>query len=529
MPTLSGSTSLRRALPIALPLLGALAALTPTPDADPARAGISWSDARLATALSTAAGQNSIVMVAINMPGERASDAIRDEHYKDSHLGKLSQSSINLLIEVGPEGSANLDEPIVRERYLKVANDALVAVPHHIFIDPREEGGKVISSVPWLLTEGQLEWAWVDAIRQLQPDFEWELSDKARAPEELERDGANGAGAPDLTPPTDEEVEHALAELKKGGMGRRGGGWGQMIQHYNVIIRSDSKAALKFAETSMRSFVGRNRFSERILRVIGDFSPPAWHAVVSPFLEDREAGNREEAARALEQLGEGKATSKLTKAYRTEKEDPVRGRLLRAMAKVGPADKGVIKTLERVISKDRVEAVRVQATAAASCIEDPDAAEKLLRKALSDESGAVRAAAAYAIASRRDESLLPMLEEAASAEKDTEAKGWLDTGVEIVKSKGELEPFDSFVEGVLGDRKKREPLDANAMRGGRGGDDGGEGNGRNGDEEGEDPGNGRGTGNGRGGNGRGRAGGGRTGRGSTGRGNTGRGNTGRGN
>ncbi len=415
-----------------------------------ASAQIRW-EASLDAALEDAKELKTVVMVALNMPGEPASDELEAEHYKDKVIRELSKHSVNLIYHVGPTGSSNPDERRVRESFLGATAGDPVAVPHHLFLDPREEGGKLISSVAYKLTKGQLEWIWVDAIQKVNPEFEWELSDRARAPEGMRVNGAEG-GTGDM-PPSEEELKSALKEIKKNGGGRggrgRGANWMRTLELFNVIVRSPEKPALKYAETSLRAIGGG--FLRSALRTIGDKSPEIWWTIASPYLESRSRSTREEAARALEKLAAPKSLSPLKKAWKSESDDKVRGRMLRALASAGPTDKTVTKTLGKVLQKDKSPDVRAQAAAAVSVLENPEVVRKHLETALEDEHAKVRTAAAYAIASRRDKDLAAILQKKAANERDAEAKEWMQKAIEVVEG-GELRAFRAFVKDVLGDR-----------------------------------------------------------------------------
>jgi hypothetical protein len=109
----------------------------------------------------------------------------------------------------------------------------------------------------------------------------------------------------------------------------------------------------------------------------------------------------------------------------------------------------------------------------------------LVEAAFADADRDVRTAAAYAVASRRDAALRPTLEAAAAAEKDTEAKHWLDKAVAIAAG-GDLREFDPFTEKVLGDRRERQKWDMESLFGG-GGRRGGEGGDRGDGDKKESP------------------------------------------
>ena len=414
----------------------------------------------LNTALDAARADGTIVVVAILMPGERGSDAMLEQHYRDAKIVQLARESVNIKLVVGPEGSPPADERLVRERYLKVEPEALLPAPHHLFIDPGEAGsdGTLISSFAYEVTAGQLEWAWADAIKKVKQDFAWELSERARAPEMLLYGAAGGEGT--RLAPTKQEVDAAIKELKAGGFDFRA-----RMENYRTVLASDEPVALKFGQQEMRNLPGG--FRKTGLTTVALLSPKAWYSFAEEFLTDREPDLREEAARTLEMLAEPKGLKATRKQYGKEKEANVRGRLLRAMAICGPDDKSVVKELEKVLTKDKVAEVRVQAAAAAAVLEDRDAAHRLLTSALADGDAHVRTAATYGIASRRDADMKEVLERIKKDERNIEVSQWMATAIEVIDG-GDLRQFDAFKKEILGDRTRADI--ARQMReGGRGG------------------------------------------------------------
>jgi hypothetical protein len=426
-------------------------------------------------ALTEARERGTVVVVAIHMPGERGSDVMRESHYRDAKITALAKETVNLLIEVGP-GRVPADERKVRERYLKVEPDALVAVPHHLWIKPGAAGepGELLSSVAYQMTPGQLEWAWADAIQKVRPDFEWKPDDRARAPESLLYGEAEKEGTE--PPPTRDEVREAIQKLRMG--------WAEpksMFENYRTVLSSSEKEALQYGRTEMRNL---SAFLKRpAMRLVADVSPPEWHELATEYLDDNDPRVREEAARALERLAVDRSTRVLRSMEPKEEDEATRGRMIRAMAACGPADKNVVRQLEKILRKDKAEAVRVQAAMAIQVLEDRDAVTKLLGVALQDEAAHVRTAATYVIAARRDADLAQMLKDAQADEGDAEVSGWMATAGEVLEG-GDLRKFRTFLEKVVQDRK---PGDGGRqfslkledwmerMRGGRGGQDGAKG------------------------------------------------------
>lgn len=404
---------------------------------------VSWA-VSLEGALTEARAKGTIVMIAIQMPGERGSDELRATHYKDARICDLSAETVNLMIEVSP-GRVPEDEREVRRRYLEVEPDALVAVPHHLFVDPGEAGspGTLLSSVAYRVTVGQLEWAWADAIRKVRPEFEWKVEDRTRAPEALLYGDAETDGVP--PPPSRQEVHDAVKLLRSGSREP-----GKIFEAYRVVLSSAEREALQYGRSEMRSLAG---FLKRpAMRLVADVSPKEWCELAEDCLKDNDPRIRAEAARALERLAVDRSVRAIRKELSKEDDEEAKGRMVRAMAACGPADRNVVRELERILKRERAEAVRRQAAMAIGCLEDRDAFLELLETALADEDPTVRTAAVYVVASRRDPELAQLLEERAKTEEDTEVSGWIATANEVLKG-GDLRKFNPFVRQVCGDRK----------------------------------------------------------------------------
>lgn len=439
-----------------------------------AAAQVAWQES-LADALSAAREAKTMLVVTVLAPGERESDAIAEVHSRDTPLLRLSEHSQNFLLRVGPHADPQPDEERVLADYIGTEADQPYAVPYHIFVDPGTSGeGKVISSVAYGLTAGQLEWAWADAAKAHDPQFEWTLGDRARAPERIRFHNVEGGSSSDRLPPTDDEVEAALDELKKGSNRRA---LRRALQQLAIVIRSDEKNAVKYATTALRGARGFGRILPGALRAVGEVSPQNWSSLPLEYLADRDTNHREESARALERLRVKKTLSALKKRVRAEDADRVLGRVLRAMATIAPADKNVFRTLRKTLESSIVAEVRTQAAAAISVLEDPAVVRELLELALADENGNVRAAAAYAIASRRDPNLRELLEAKVEDERNPEAQSWMRNAIDIIKDRQKLEDMSAFIEDVLGDRWDRQEIQRRQGRDQGGDDDGGGGGG----------------------------------------------------
>jgi HEAT repeat protein len=432
-----------------------------------AQTGVRWTPA-FDVALATAKAEQKVVLLAFNLAGERANDELVADHYKDGLLGALSLLTVNVFCSPSAEprvagvsvAQQQAAEQAARLQVLKIGPGEDVIAPQHVFLGP---DGTVLSSVPYRVTKGELEWAWVDAIRRVDPTFSWKLSPGARAPGRLGF-GRVERGQND-TPPTAAEVEAALKELRKSR-----GGLLRNLQSVEVLMRSDAPEAIQFVDTTLKGIQATPLAAA--LDTIGVISPKAYHAVVTAHLGDRDDDVRYAAAGALERLAEPKALPAALKQLKVEKQDRVRGRLLRACASSAPTHKDVMAQVEKTLAKEPSADVRAHAVLALALVEDKARVLAGLDTALRDRSAKVRATVAYALAARRETEFAHRLGEAASREEDAETKAWLEAAVGVVRG-GDGKPFEHFLERVLGEQPVRAGLQGLGLGGGGGGRRGG--------------------------------------------------------
>lgn len=438
-----------------------------------AQAGIRWTPS-YDQAIAAAKAENKVLLFAFNMAGERANDEMVADHYKDPTLGKLSLATINVFCSISSEprvagvtpNQQQSAENSARLQVLKIGPGEDVIAPQHVFVGP---DGTVLSSVPYRITKGELEWAWVDAIRKVDPTFVWQLSPAARAPARL------GFGAVERgqnrQPPTKAQVAEALKEVKKSR-----GALLRNLQHVETLMRSDDPEAMAFVQTTLNGLQGEQLTMP--IDTMGVVSPKAYHTVIAPYLADRDEAVRTSAAAALERIAEPKAFAALLKQYKVEKADKVRGRLLRALASCGPAQKDTLAAIDKVMAKEASAEVRAHAVLALALVDDKAKVHDGMRLALRDGSPKVRATAAFALASRREADFGKPLDEAASREEHPDTKAWIEAAAKVVRG-GDGEAFKNFLERELGESPVRTGLGRFFGGNGRGGG-GGNGNGGNG-------------------------------------------------
>ncbi|HEX5053884.1 MAG TPA: HEAT repeat domain-containing protein [Planctomycetota bacterium] len=410
-----------------------------------AQSGIHWTPS-FDDALAAAKAEHKVVLIAFNMAGERANDELVADHYKDPTLARLSTHTINVFCSISTEArvpgvtASQQQEAERRARLevLKIGPGEDVIAPQHVFLDA---GGAVLSSVAYRITKGELEWAWVDAIRKVDPGFEWQLSPAARAPARL------GFGAVERgqneQPPSKADVQAALKDVKKsrGAMLRN-------LKSVHLLMRSDEPEAIAFVQGTLKGIQGAPVAMS--LDTIGLVSPKAYWATVADYLDDRDEDVRDSAARAIEHLAEPKALPATMKAWKLEKSERVRGHLLRALAASAPTNKEVVALIDKVLLQEPGADLRAQAVLALALIEDKAKVQAGLAQALRDKSSKVRATAAFALASRRDVEVADRLGEAASVEEEPDTKAWIEAAEKVVRG-GDASAFANFLERVLGE------------------------------------------------------------------------------
>lgn len=432
----------------------------------PTVAQVRWTP-RFEEAMQVAKTESKVVLLAFNLAGERANDEMVADHYQNPVLGKLSQFTVNVFCSIATEprvlgvtpAQQQSAEQQARLSVLKIGPGEDVIAPQHVFVGP---DGAVLSAVSYRITKGELEWAWVDAIRKVDPKFQWELSTGARAPGRLsfgavER-GENGKL------PTKEEVIEALKEVRKSRQGAM-----RNLTEIELLMKSDHPEAVSFVEATLNGL--QATWVAPALDTMGMISPKAYHLVIGGYLSNRDESVRLAAAGALERMAEPKAYAALAKQYKLEKADQVRGRLLRAMASCGPAQKETLTQIEKLMAKETNAEVRAQALLALAQVDDKAKVHDGLRAALRDPAAKVRSTAAFVIASRRDAEFALTLEEVAASEEDLATKAWLEAAAKVVRG-GDGAAFKNFQQRELGEMVPRAGLRGLGGRGGgRGGGD----------------------------------------------------------
>ena len=128
----------------------------------PAQGKIKW-ETDFDAALERAKKENKLIVACVSMKGERVCDVIVDEHYCDSKILKLSKNTVNLFCSPHGTAAQKTMEQRLRTQLLKKSADDWIVAPQHVIFSP---DGKLLSSVPYFLSVGELEWLWAEALKK---------------------------------------------------------------------------------------------------------------------------------------------------------------------------------------------------------------------------------------------------------------------------------------------------------------------------------------------------------------------------
>lgn len=403
--------------------------------------GIAW-ERDYDAALEKAQAEGKPLFIAVNKKGTYASERLVDYYYLDGKIVALCGNTVNLfasdfvmkreekICAFGAHIPCVFHDELL-EKIEGLENQGAFIVPYHIFLGP---DGKVLFSVPYKLTLGELEWCLAEAVRKVDPAFKWELSAGARAPARIvygkvvaPAEAYVGKKKPKpLTRDETMEISNAV---------RNGTGGEVVDKYYESLLITDSRMALDTVQYWLNADAG---YGKRILRDIGRTSPRTYWTVAASALSHPDAEVRNEAAVAIELIADPRSWKRLKKRWSDERDISVKGNLIRAIASVGRADKNAQALVLKTAERDRNGLLRINALIGLVHLENREKVERALQKGLAADEPGVRAVAAYAIAVRREQGLADALKTALSNETDGDCMKYLKAASSALEG-GELE------------------------------------------------------------------------------------------
>jgi len=432
-------------------------ALSPIALAPAAADGIVWrTELTAAQADAKAAGQ--VVFVAVNMDGERANDRMAEDVYGEKRIIELAGMTVSLVAsndthagkgktcprfgEVTCEAHRRVDAD-VRGGILSPDAEGYVVAPQHVFLGPE---GNVILSVPYEMRAEELEWCFVTALREVDPQAKVEFSSKARAPKRLILGDVFTLGnEAESAPLTREEALELIDKLKRGLVR------GQELQKaQRRLAMADEPEARAYLLAALRTVPGRagggrggggggagaDRQDRRpqLMHWIGANSPASYWEVCAEFIDDNDNPDlRHEAIVALEQLGALEALKAISSRIRRADDQRDHKNLLRALGTSGGDDKGARKALLKQAGRKKPPLLRTNAILALGWLTPHEDITAFLAETLADEEDPDRAAAVLAMAVTRDEAWIAPLEELLAGDLDPRFEGAVEDALSVLK------------------------------------------------------------------------------------------------
>lgn len=459
--------------------------------------GIAWrSELKAAQADAKAAGQ--VVFVAVNMDGERANDRMAEEVYEDKRIMELAGLTVSLVAsndthagkgktcprfgEVTCEAHRRVDAD-VRGGVLAPDAGGYVVAPQHVFLAP---DGSVILSVPYEMRAEELEWCFVTALREVDPQAKVEFSSKARAPKRLILGGLFTLGdEAEAAPLTREEALELIDKLKRGLV--RGP---ELRKAQRRLAMADEPEARAYLLAALRTVAGRGGggrgggggagagradLRPQLMHWIGANSPTSYWEVCAEFIDDNDNPDlRHEAVVALEQLGARDALKAISARLRKTEDPRDEKNLLRALGTSGGDDKGARKALLKQAGRKKQPLLRTNAILALGWLTSHEDITAFLAEILADEEDPDRVAAVLAMAVTRDEAWIAPLEALLAGDPEPRFGGTVEDALAVLKG-GPLKGIETRYMRAGEDLLTRERLFGADGGGGGGGEGGGRG------------------------------------------------------
>ncbi|MDF1839775.1 MAG: hypothetical protein P1V35_18060, partial [Planctomycetota bacterium] len=161
--------------------------------------GVTW-HGDFDAAFETAKADSKVVFLAVNMDDEKGNDRMVENVYTDRTFLKLAGQTVNMVASVGRHKSSGkcphlgtdtcaehrAVEAKANGKILKPDAAGHVVAPQHVWLNGE---GKVLLSVPYEITAGEMEWCFHEAGRRLDPNYAGKESSKSKRPRRWIPDG----------------------------------------------------------------------------------------------------------------------------------------------------------------------------------------------------------------------------------------------------------------------------------------------------------------------------------------------------
>lgn len=426
-------------------------------------AQIEW-QSTYAVALERAQQEQKVLFLAVNMDGESANDLAAKKLYKDKTLAGLSTQTINLIASQSNHSGAKTCSRFggltceehqqvdiqARKNIIKEGFDGRVIAPQHVFLNSQAE---VILSVPFQISQAELHWCFVTALRKADPTYKGKLPSQARAPKRLIMGDVfdPGSAGVETRPLNEQELEETIKKLRAGLKGP------ERVAALFRIVTTDDPEAVDFTSKELKGKgVARNvEMKLTAIDTIGRLSPASYWECLTIFTSDPDHQVRSSAAVAFEQLAAPQSVKTIRKSLSKEKEIKVRKNWVRALGTAGAEDKASRSLLLKLAKSDKEPLIQKNAMLALASHMQDDKAQEFILGQLTAEDSNLRRAAACAIGMSRRESLQEILKKHLETETNEEVKEALRLSLQVLQG-ANLSVLAATVRSVGQDELPRE-------------------------------------------------------------------------
>jgi hypothetical protein len=373
---------------------------------------IAW-EADFDAALEAAKADQKPIMVAFIMDAEPANDEIASQHFHDKDVVENSRGFHCLIASIGIHAAAPNEGTCSRfcantcashQRIHERAQVAYlqspeVSAPQFIFLKP--DGETILLRHVWMLPAGEL-------VKKMRLALGFSDPAKVSAAEKA----------------ASEDVTRALEEANDNNTMKR-------VAGLQKLAGLDDPRILQFLIKQTAEGVDEPRRIEAV-DAMGTKGNAKALPVLIKLLNAKSAQLRNRVVIALERIGMAEAGPALLGALKREQKDHVKGHCIRALAACDPKTPAHVKAVIVMIgSGSQLE--RISAIRASLDVPLDDMLKKALIAAAKDNSAQVRGAAFCALAHRRVEEAVPIIEKAIPQEKVQDVKAIAQGALAILK------------------------------------------------------------------------------------------------
>lgn len=325
----------------------ALSHTDPPERVDSAKDGIEWR-ADLDETLAKAVDEKRVVFIAVNIAQGEADERMAEKVYKSKRIQDLAEHTLNVVAATGSHGDGDTCERFpgipcsahrqiekkVRSRILKSNEAGEVISPQSIFLGPT---GEVIASVPYEVSVAELEWCFLFALSEIDPDrFAPEKSETAERPNRLFIGEVAAPGDKPRERASKKETEKLLEQLE-GEPGEE-----RALALMDRLATSEEPDARRYIVEVLRQTADDSEHQDdrvKLLRRVAEVGVSEYWADIASMLDDDNEAFVNEAIVALEQFAVPESNDLLLKGLKRAKDETLKKNLVRAVAKTAYGDR----------------------------------------------------------------------------------------------------------------------------------------------------------------------------------------------